>query len=200
MTQVYDRTNRVQVALSAAAVAAALLASTATINARADDVPNSSCRELPKPVTVAAQAATATPAAKPKAPAAKPAPPKKTAASAAAMKPYTETIPGADVTFDMLPIPAGTFVMGSPDSEAGRKKDEGPQHRVEIGAFWMGKYEVTWDEYDIWSYDLDIQRREILKAKPSDRDKVSDAITRPTKPYTDMTFGMGQATATRRFR
>ncbi len=41
-------------------------------------------------------------------------------------------------------IPAGEFVMGSPDSEEGRSDDEGPQHKVEIrNAFYLGKYEVT---------------------------------------------------------
>ena len=58
-------------------------------------------------------------------------------------KQYTETIPGSSVLFDMLPIPAGRFLMGSPANETGRKEDEGPQHPVEIRPFWMGKYEVT---------------------------------------------------------
>ena len=107
------------------------------------------------------------------------------------MKPYTETISGTDVTFDMVPIPGGTYVMGSPGTEADRKGDEGPQHKVIIEPFWMGKREVTWDEYDIWSFKLDIQRRAILNIKPNERDAVADAITRPTAPYTDMTFGMG---------
>src|SRR6516162_3801882 len=38
-------------------------------------------------------------------------------------KPYVETIPGSSVKFEMLPIPAGTFLMGSPASEAGRGAD-----------------------------------------------------------------------------
>ena len=46
---------------------------------------------------------------------------------AAALKPYTETIAGTDLKFDMLPIPGGTFTLGSPASEAKRKADEGPQ-------------------------------------------------------------------------
>ena len=40
-------------------------------------------------------------------------------------------------------IPAGEFMMGSPSSEKDRSKDEGPQHEVELSAFWMSKYEVT---------------------------------------------------------
>ncbi len=112
-------------------------------------------------------------------------------ADESAMKPYTEEISGVDVKFDMLPIPAGEYLMGSPESEADRNEDEGPQVKVKIEPFWMGKYEVTWDEYDIWSFRLDIQRRKIAGVAATKRDEVSDAVTRPTPPYTDMTFGMG---------
>jgi len=63
------------------------------------------------------------------------------------MIPYEMKIPGTDVTFEMLPIPGGTFRMGSPQSEAGRKENEGPQFDVRVEPFWMGKYEVTWAEY-----------------------------------------------------
>ncbi len=104
---------------------------------------------------------------------------------------YTESISGTEVTFDMVPVKGGTYAMGSPADEAGRNKDEGPQHAVEIEAFWMGKHEVTWDEYDIWSFSLDIERRKFLGTKPTELDKVADAVTRPTAPYTDMTFDMG---------
>lgn len=62
----------------------------------------------------------------------------------AGMKAYTDQIPGTDIKFDMVPIPAGKFVMGSPDSEKDRKDDEGPCHEVTIKPFWMGKCEVTW--------------------------------------------------------
>lgn len=114
-----------------------------------------------------------------------------TAKVEAEMKPYTEEIEGARVEFEMVPIPGGVFTMGSPESEEGRRPDEGPQHQVEIEPFWMGKHEVTWEEYDVWTFALDIQRRELKGLEPNERDKLADAITHPTKPYTDMTFGMG---------
>jgi formylglycine-generating enzyme required for sulfatase activity len=48
----------------------------------------------------------------------------------------------------MVLIPAGKFLMGSPDSEDGRQSDEGPQHEVEITRpFYLGVYQVTQDEY-----------------------------------------------------
>ncbi len=107
------------------------------------------------------------------------------------MKAYKQPIAGTDVEFDMVPIPGGVYTMGSPASEKGHKPDEAPQVKVKIEPFWMGKHEVTWDEYDIWSFNLDIQRRKVLRQKAGKTDAAADAVTRPTKPYTDMTFGMG---------
>lgn len=43
------------------------------------------------------------------------------------LKPFTQAIPGTDAKFEMLPIPAGSFQMGSPASEKKRHADEGPQ-------------------------------------------------------------------------
>ncbi len=48
----------------------------------------------------------------------------------------------------MVVIPAGSFMMGSPDSEAGRDSDEGPQQKVTIRPFAIGKDEVTFDQWD----------------------------------------------------
>ena len=63
------------------------------------------------------------------------------------MVPFTFTIPGTDVEFEMIPIPGGKFLMGSPESEEGRSDAEGPQVEIVVRPFWMGKYEVTWSEY-----------------------------------------------------
>src|SRR5262245_34595787 len=65
-------------------------------------------------------------------------------------KSYTEKIPDTKVSFDMVPIPAGKFLMGSSKNEKGRADDEGPEHPVELKGFWVGKFEVTWDEFDAW--------------------------------------------------
>jgi formylglycine-generating enzyme required for sulfatase activity len=84
---------------------------------------------------------------------------------------YKSTIPGTSVSFEMVPIPEGDFVMGTPNH-----KDESPPHKVHISPFWMGKTEVTWDEYRLFMLS---------------RDEGVDAITRPTRPYVEMSFGMG---------
>ena len=49
---------------------------------------------------------------------------------------------------EMVSIAGGEFVMGSPSSEAGRHSDEGPQHRVAVPPFEMGRHEVTFAEWD----------------------------------------------------
>ncbi len=47
----------------------------------------------------------------------------------------------------MVSIPAGSFMMGSPDDEAGRTGNEGPLHEVTLRAFAIGKTEVTTDQW-----------------------------------------------------
>jgi len=108
------------------------------------------------------------------------------------MKPYTNTIPGSTVKYVMVPIPGGEFTMGSPAGEKNRKADEGPQHKVKIEPFWMGQCEVTWNEFDLFA-DRDVEG-EFKDAIPTDPavDKVSDAVTRPSAPYVDMSFTMGK--------
>jgi len=113
------------------------------------------------------------------------------AQSEADMKAYTETIPGTNITFRMVPIPGGTFTMGSPEGEAGRKPSEGPQFPVTVAPFWMATCEVTWDEYDLWSAGID-KRRRAASGESTPWDLLADAITKPTPPYVDMTFGMGK--------
>ena len=54
----------------------------------------------------------------------------------------------------MVVIPAGEYMMGSPDGEEGRKSDEGPRHQVRTGeGFAVGKYEVTVDEFALFVWE-----------------------------------------------
>jgi formylglycine-generating enzyme required for sulfatase activity len=50
---------------------------------------------------------------------------------------------------EFVDIPGGTFMMGSPDSEEGRKDDE-IQHEVTLSAFKMSKYPITYEQYDMF--------------------------------------------------
>jgi formylglycine-generating enzyme required for sulfatase activity/mono/diheme cytochrome c family protein len=108
-------------------------------------------------------------------------------ATEAEMKNYTTTIPGTSVSYEMIPIKGGEYTLGSPASEAKRKADEGPQLKAKIAPFWMGKCEVTWNEYELFMYPEDKVAQLGDKA-----DKVVDATSRPTKPYVEMSFGMGK--------
>jgi formylglycine-generating enzyme required for sulfatase activity len=55
---------------------------------------------------------------------------------------YTETLPEG-LNLEMVAIPSGKFMMGSPKSEHQRFDNEGPQHEVTVPPFFMGKYAVT---------------------------------------------------------
>ncbi len=96
-------------------------------------------------------------------------------------EPYSVSIPGSRVSYEMIFIPAGDFVMGSPESEVGRAPDEGPRHRVEVAAFWMGEVPVTWNEFNLFMHGIEGYESE----------ETVDAVSRPSPPYLDMTFGMG---------
>ncbi|MFK7739728.1 MAG: formylglycine-generating enzyme family protein [Planctomycetota bacterium] len=94
---------------------------------------------------------------------------------------YSESIGDTGVRFDMVPVPGGTFQMGSPADEPGRGDDEGPQIEVTVSPFWMARCEITWAEYDTWNTD---------DSRP--QSKRPDGMARPTPPYMDMTFNMGR--------
>lgn len=104
------------------------------------------------------------------------------------MVPYQSVIPGTEVTFDMLPIPGGTFTMGSPEEEPGRAATEGPRFQVRIEPFWMGRCEVSWAEYkqylEMFAVFKEFQSRNIRTTTP---DNQADAVTAPSRLY-DPTF------------
>jgi formylglycine-generating enzyme required for sulfatase activity len=113
------------------------------------------------------------------------------ASSAEKMRPYLERLEETDVSFRMLPIPGGTFLMGSPGEEPDRDKDEGPQHEVRVDPFWMEAHEVTWDEYQVFQFKLDIQLRSQEGHTIAPQAPWADAVSRPTPPYVPMDFSMG---------
>src|SRR5689334_16509748 len=63
------------------------------------------------------------------------------------MIPYVTKLPDTEISFVMIPVPGGEFLLGSPKGEADRGEDEGPQVRVKVEPFWIGRTEVTWGEY-----------------------------------------------------
>jgi formylglycine-generating enzyme required for sulfatase activity len=88
------------------------------------------------------------------------------------LKSYQQVIPQTRVTFDMVAIPSGNFV---------RDKTK----KVQVAAFWMGKTEVTYDEYQLFF-------EESRDPEPKPPREGPDAVTRPSPPYIDFTLGMGK--------
>ncbi len=106
---------------------------------------------------------------------------------------YTANIPLTGVPYHMVALAGGEFSMGSPDDEPGRQEDEGPQATVAVDEFWIGKYEVSWDEYEPFMLNQ-VERYKNGARKdfdPAVHNDV-DAVSGPTAPYTEMSFGMGQ--------
>ena len=111
--------------------------------------------------------------------------------SEAEMKNYDTQVPSTKIPFSMVAIKGGEFLMGSPASEPKRNDDEGPQVKVKIKPFWMGKCEVTWDEYGPFMITDVGRNKDGSRQKPDPKLPITDLISQPTTPYTEMSFGMG---------
>ncbi len=62
------------------------------------------------------------------------------------LKSFTEYL-GNGVILEMVAIPGGTFIMGSPENEEGRFDSESPEHEVTLQPFYMSKYPITQNQY-----------------------------------------------------
>ena len=87
----------------------------------------------------------------------------------------------------MVAVPGGTFTLGSPASETGRDADEGPQVEVTLKPFWIGKTEVTWDEFDQFAFVGNTGAR---TGDGGGGD--ADAVTKPSRAYGDEAKGYGK--------
>lgn len=104
---------------------------------------------------------------------------------------YAERVPGTSVSFDMVAVPGGSFQMGSPEDEPYRRTDEGPAHEVMLDSFWMGRFEVTWDEFEAWYRATRAEGRTDTRIGESLPQGV-DAITGATPPYVPPDQGWGK--------
>jgi len=98
------------------------------------------------------------------------------AAQAPATLPATVRIPGTTVSFDLVKLPPGSVTLASPDKDS-------PPRKIDIKPFWIGRTEVTWQEYTTWFLRLDL---------PEDQ-RFQDifAETRPSLPYGPYDHGYG---------
>ena len=93
------------------------------------------------------------------------------------LEPYTETISGTLITFDMVPITGGSLSIADPaNSDINRI--------IKIDDIWIGMTEVTWQEYDVWQLGLDHE--------PAKRRQINTE-SRPSRPYGAPDWGFGHS-------
>jgi formylglycine-generating enzyme required for sulfatase activity len=105
-------------------------------------------------------------------------------------KDFSEVLP-SDVKLEMVYVPGGEFVMGSPESEPGHQPDEGPQHKVRVKPFWLAKCEVTWDEFYLFWKDDSLYKSDEVPEELHGKLK-PDAISKPTNTYVDELYDHGR--------
>ena len=113
-------------------------------------------------------------------------------------KKYTETVTtkdGEKISFEMVFIPGGSFLMGSPVDEAGRLDHEGPQHKVRLDSFYLCQKETTIKLFMAFYRETVTAKRDFFAVEEAKKDKEQeskddvDVITGPTPVYGDMTMG-----------
>ncbi len=80
---------------------------------------------------------------------------------------FVQEIPNTTVKFELVYVPDGEFEFADP-TKGGQKR------KVKVKGFWIGRTEVTWDEYDVFLYKLDLT---------DDEEENTDAYSRPSRPY-----------------
>jgi formylglycine-generating enzyme required for sulfatase activity len=103
---------------------------------------------------------------------------------------YDQEIIGQQWSIEMVFVNGGSFNMGVAKNNATRDEDEKPIHEVRLDDFWMGKYEISWDQYDAFVYGR--FGADQFETESKLKDLGIDAVTGATAPYVDMSFGMGK--------
>ncbi|MDW8107267.1 MAG: formylglycine-generating enzyme family protein [Armatimonadota bacterium] len=96
--------------------------------------------------------------------------------SSPTLKIFTERLPGTTVEFEMVYIPPGKIELPDPD-------DPSKTRVVAIQGFWIGRTEVTWDEYGTYAFNKEIHEIE--------KQRGADAVAKPSKPYGAIDRGFG---------
>lgn len=79
---------------------------------------------------------------------------------------YTQKLP-SDIPLEMVAIPGGTFIMGSPEDEAKRYDNESPQHQVTVQPFFMGTNPITQAQWRVVANMKNLRVNRDLKPEPS---------------------------------
>ncbi len=120
------------------------------------------------------------------------------AAEVTAFENFTETVPGTGAAINMIAIPGGEFLLGSPEKEPFRAKDEGPQKRVRISPFFMAETEITWQQFwNFYNETMSEGRTPPSKIYELNSREDIDAVSGPTPPFgfPDQGWGMGERPA-----
>jgi len=80
--------------------------------------------------------------------------------------PYTDSIPGTLVTWEMVPVPGGPVTLGDTT--------------LEVAPFWIARTELLWDAYDVFAF-----------LEPAAAPRGADALARPSRPYGAPDHGFG---------
>lgn len=92
---------------------------------------------------------------------------------------YSESIPGSNAEIELEPVEGGTFTMENPSSDNPGTTD------VEVSPFWMGKYEITWDQFEEFMFS-----EEFESVHEQFDPELADAVTMPSRTYIDPALGM----------
>ena len=112
---------------------------------------------------------------------------------------FREQIPGTAVSFNMIAIEGGSFMMGSQNREPFHNSDELPRHEVSVSSFFMAELQTTWDQY--WAFYAETMSEgrtppELVYENNSTAADV-DGMSGPTPPwgYPDQGWGQGDRPA-----
>ncbi|MEP1490341.1 MAG: SUMF1/EgtB/PvdO family nonheme iron enzyme [Algibacter sp.] len=106
---------------------------------------------------------------------------------------YSQTIEDKNISIEMIAVDGGNLTMGVSENDTSRNNAEKPQHDVTVGDFWIGKYEITWEQYDTFVFgEFGPEKFKDIKEL---NDLGIDAISGATPPYVDMSFNMGKGTS-----
>jgi formylglycine-generating enzyme required for sulfatase activity/nitrate/TMAO reductase-like tetraheme cytochrome c subunit len=115
------------------------------------------------------------------------------ATEVAGFESFTEKIPGTSVAFEMIAIPEGSFTLGSSADEPFTADNEIPKVKVNVSKFWMGKSEVSWDEFLAFFAETSSQgHASDAKHDATEELEGVDAITGPTAPWGAPDQGWGK--------
>ena len=105
----------------------------------------------------------------------------------ASKKNYVQDLPIDGFSLEMVYIPNGSFDMGK---DSTKYLDYSPSNKIELSPFWISKYEITWDIYQLFMDQTNFDEKENFER--ADFIDEIDGISGPTTPYVDMSFGMGK--------